>query len=46
MQLLDLVEILKATSASLRGVFVNIGGLDECLAKNQRELLEALGALY
>ena len=42
MQLLDLVEILKTTIASLPEVFICIDGLDECLPKNRRELLESL----
>ena len=42
MQLLDLVEILKATIASLPEVFICIDGLDECLPNNRREILEAL----
>ena len=41
-QLLDLVEILKKTITSLPEVFVCIDGLDECLPKNRRELLESL----
>ena len=41
-QLPDLVEILKATIASLPEVFICIDGLDECLQKNRRELLESL----
>ena len=41
-QLLDLVEILKETIASLPEVFICIDGLDECLPKNRRELLESL----
>ena len=41
-QLLDLVEILKKTIASLPEVFICIDGLDECLPKNRRELLESL----
>ena len=42
MQLLGLVEILKTTIASLPEVFICIDGLDECLPKNRRELLESL----
>ena len=41
-QLLDLVEILKTTLASLPEVFICIDGLDECLPHNRRELLESL----
>ena len=41
-QLLDLVEILKKTIASIPEVFICIDGLDECLPKNRRELLESL----
>ena len=41
-QLLDLVETLKTTIASLPEVFICIDGLDECLPKNRRELLESL----
>ena len=41
-QLLDLVEMLKRTIASLPEVFICIDGLDECLPKNRRELLESL----
>jgi len=41
-QLLDLVEMLKNTIASLPEVFICIDGLDECLPKNRRELLESL----
>ena len=41
-QLLDLVEILKKTIVSLPEVFICIDGLDECLPKNRRELLESL----
>ena len=41
-QLPDLVEIFKATVASLPDVFICIDGLDECLQKNRRELLESL----
>ena len=41
-QLLDLVKILKTTIASLPEVFICIDGLDECLPKNRRELLESL----
>ena len=42
LQLLDLVKILKTTIASLPEVFICIDGLDECLPKNRRELLESL----
>ena len=42
MQLLDLVEIVKVAIASLPQVFICIDGLDECLPKNRRELLESL----
>ena len=38
----DLVGILKTTIASLPGVFICIDGLDECIPKNRRELLESL----
>ena len=41
-QLLDLVDILKKTIASIPEVFICIDGLDECLPKNRRELLESL----
>ena len=41
-QLLDLVKMLKTTIASLPEVFICIDGLDECLPKNRRELLESL----
>ena len=41
-QLLDVMEILKATVASLPEVFICIDGLDECLPNNRRELLESL----
>ena len=41
-QLPDLVTILKVTIASLPDVFICIDGLDECLLKNRRELLESL----
>ena len=41
-QLSDLVKILKTTIASLPGVFICIDGLDECLQKNRRELLESV----
>jgi len=41
-QLLDLVNILKTTIASLAGVFICLDGLDECLPNNRRELLESL----
>ena len=42
-ELLGLVEILKTTVSSLPEVFICIDGLDECLLKNRRELLESLG---
>ena len=42
MQLLDLVEILKTTVASLPEVFICIDALDECLPKDRQELLESL----
>ena len=42
LQLSDMVKILKTTIASLPGVFICIDGLDECLPKNRRELLESL----
>ena len=42
MKLLDLVEVLKTTIASIPEVFICIDGLDECLPKNRRELLESL----
>jgi len=42
LQLLDLVGILGTTIASLPEVFICIDGLDECLPKNRRELLESL----
>jgi len=41
-QILDLVKMLKTTVASLPEVFICIDGLDECLLKNRRELLESL----
>jgi len=41
-QLSDLVDILKTELASLPEVFICIDGLDECLPKNRRELLESL----
>ena len=41
-QLLNLVEILKTTIASLPEVFICIDGLDECLPNNRRGLLESL----
>ena len=41
-RLLDMVKILKTTIASLPEVFICIDGLDECLPKNRRELLESL----
>ena len=42
LQLQDLVGILGTTIASLPEVFICIDGLDECLPKNRRELLESL----
>ena len=42
MQLFHLVEILKTAIASLPEVFICIDGLDECLPKSRRELLESL----
>ena len=42
MQLLNLVDILKTTIASLPEVFICIDGLDECLPNNRRGLLESL----
>ena len=42
MQLLNLVEILKATIASLPQVFICIDALDECLPKNRLDLLRSL----
>ena len=42
LQLSDMVKMLEATVASLPGVFICIDGLDECLPKNRRELLESL----
>ena len=41
-QLLNLVEILKATIASLPQVFICIDALDECLPKNRLDLLRSL----
>ena len=41
-QILDLVEMLKTMIAQLPEVFICIDGLDECLPKNRRELLESL----
>ena len=41
-QLPDLVEILKTTITSLPEVFICVDGLDECLPKYRRELLESL----
>ena len=41
-QLSDIVKILKTTLTSLREVFICIDGLDECLPRNRRELLESL----
>jgi len=41
-RLLDLVDILKTTIASLPEVFICIDDLDECLPDNRRELLESL----
>ena len=42
MRLLDLVKIINTTIASLPEVFIRIDGLDECLLKNRKELLESL----
>jgi len=42
LQLSNLVGILGKTIASLPEVFICIDGLDECLPKNRRELLESL----
>ena len=42
LQLSDLVKMLETTIASLPEVFICIDGLDECLPKNRRELLESL----
>ena len=41
-QLENLVKMLKTTVASLPEVFICIDGLDECLPKTRRELLESL----
>ena len=41
-QLVDLVGMLKTALASLPEVFICIDGLDECLPKNRRKLLESL----
>ena len=41
-QLSDIVKILKTTITSMREVFICIDGLDECLPRNRRELLESL----
>jgi len=41
----DLVEMLKATTASLPEVFICIDGLDECHPGNRRKLLESLGKI-
>ena len=41
-QLVDLVGMLKTALTSLPEVFICIDGLDECLPKNRRELLESL----
>ena len=38
----DIVEILKKAITSLSRVFICIDALDECTAKNRRELLESL----
>jgi len=38
----ELVGIVKKTIASLPEVFICIDGLDECLPKNRRELLQSL----
>jgi len=37
-----MVKILKTTIASVSGVSIFIGGLDECHGKNRQELLESL----
>ena len=42
LRLSDVMEILKATIASLPEVFICIDGLDECLPKNRQELLQSL----
>jgi len=42
LQPLDLVGMFRTTIASLPEVFICIDGLDECLPKNRRELLESL----
>jgi len=42
LQLVDLVRILGTTITSLPEVFICIDGLDECLPKHRRELLESL----
>jgi len=41
-QLLELVGMVKAAIALIPQVFICIDGLDECLPKNRRELLESL----
>ena len=38
----DMVDMLNKTIASLPRVFICIDGLDECTAKNRRELLESM----
>jgi len=42
MRLPDLVQVLKMTIASLSEVFICIDALDECLPKDQRDLLESI----
>jgi len=42
LQLSDLVRILGTTIAALPEVFICIDGLDECLPKHRRELLDSL----
>jgi len=42
LQLPELVGILRTTIALLPEVFICIDGLDECLPKNRRELLDSL----
>ena len=42
LRVLDIVQILKKTIASLPRVFICIGALGECTAKRRRELLESL----
>jgi len=41
-RLLDMVEMLKMTIATLPEVFVCIDGLDECLPNSRRELFESV----